>query len=559
MSKYKQLTTEEPIYSYHAFLFPFEWSYLDGADKLFEEQTSLKALERLMSKAKDWERRRSWAEPQTVIQYNENAYFYGFTKPALYDTGKDDSMQFHYHYRIENPDGNDNLYEIECHDSGQSKPRTYRLQIDDIILCFYNTGVGYIAFSLYNKQLDQSHPEDILTINNLGRKLYPPFFASDNELIGQQAFFEVKSWKEQLNTTKEIGQLAKSIRLKVNNETIVDEDYSRWHINQDINKEPDFIEKLLATSSLKDILKIKPVLDDRMFTVCWYGNHEIVNQMKRSENDQTYLENEWWYRYVFVDGSTIGCSNPLMRKNLIEQATNPRWSTEGTFYGVSRYSFVALTSQFSENRFAINICSHMQTMYYKIALLSLVQRSCMLHFSNEISAISNLPRSAKKVAPRVSSLYKKYIAFVNKVYFREVTAQEQGIELYDMLQQQMRLEKQIKDLNGELQELHQYATMLEEKERTAGMNMLTIIGAVLAVPALLSTYWGIVDFKVSTRSYYEILLLAVMFLIPSAITLGIAFYRGSTRMIFVILLIVALAGIMILTGNTEYNYFIIDK
>lgn len=540
----KPIVSEEALYSYHAFLFPFEWSYKDGAGKLFEEQTSLKAIRQLMSKAKDWERRGMWAKPETVIQYNENAYFYGFTKPALYDSGDDNSMLLHYHYKFDNSDVN-NLYEIECY-SG----KLYDLQIDDITLCFYNTGVGHVAFSLYNKKKDQSSPDDILNINNLGRKLYPPFFASDNELIGKQAFFEVKSWEQQLNQTKNFGHLAKSITLKVNNNVLAQEDYSQWHSNQDINKEPYLIENLLATSRLKEIMSLKPVLDDRMFTVCWYGNHERIVHMNQSIDDQSYLNNEWWYKYVFVDGSSPGCSDPLMRKSLTEQSTNPRWSTLGTYYGVSRYSFVALTSQFSKNDFAINICSHMQTMYYKIALLALVQRSCLLHFSNEISAISDLPRDDKQIAPRVSSLYKKYIAFINKIYFREVTAQEQGIELYDMLHQQMRLEKQIKDLNGELQELHQYATMLDEKERTESMNMLTIIGSVLAVPALLSTYWGIIEFKIKNPTPWEIFYLLCMISVPSALTAVASFTRNIIyKIIFIILLIISLITIIKITGN----------
>jgi len=37
------------------------------------------------------------------------------------------------------------------------------------------------------------------------------------------------------------------------------------------------------------------------------------------------------------------------------------------------------------------------------------------------------------MSKKVSDLYLAYIRFVNKIYFREVTAYEQGIELYDML------------------------------------------------------------------------------------------------------------------------------
>lgn len=90
----------------------------------------------------------------------------------------------------------------------------------------------------------------------------------------------------------------------------------------------------------------------------------------------------------------------------------------------------------------------------------------------------------------VSSLYQDYIVFINRFYFKEVTAQDQGIELYDMLQKNLRLESMVRDLDGDIQELHQYVSMVEDKARNTKADQLNVIVAVLGVAALVTGFWG---------------------------------------------------------------------
>ena len=64
------------------------------------------------------------------------------------------------------------------------------------------------------------------------------------------------------------------------------------------------------------------------------------------------------------------------------------------------------------------------------------------------------------------------ILFLNKLYFKEVTAQDQGIELYNQAMKVMDIEKYMNDLNHEITQLHTYVTMQKEKERN---NKLEVI------------------------------------------------------------------------------------
>jgi len=91
---------------------------------------------------------------------------------------------------------------------------------------------------------------------------------------------------------------------------------------------------------------IEPVIDDRMYTLCWYENDEFSKLMKvRNRRSYAYEDSDDWYRFVFVDGDDSCCKNIDMRRDLIRKATYARWVEYGTLFGISRYSFVALTER----------------------------------------------------------------------------------------------------------------------------------------------------------------------------------------------------------------------
>jgi NADH:ubiquinone oxidoreductase subunit 6 (subunit J) len=256
-------------------------------------------------------------------------------------------------------------------------------------------------------------------------------------------------------------------------------------------------------------LDLQNVLDDRMFTLSWYGNHELVEHLKGNQPDQEYKHHAWWSQYVNIDRDGSSIQNREMHERLMTAATNARWANYGTFYGVTQYSFVALTAEGSAYFFNKVLATHAMTMYYKLALLALVQRTCLLRFSKEVTAISQLPQADRNIAARISSLYKQYIRFINKVYFREVSAQEQGIELYDLLHSQMWLDEQVKDLDREIQELHQYVMILEEDRRNNKLDILTYIGAFFVVPSFIGTYFGVSDYQMKEH-WWELSLFSIL-------------------------------------------------
>jgi len=452
-----------PLYSYHIFIFPFKWENLPVTAKTFEERFDLTKI-----KAKDDS---SWinlpnpisAEYATEL-YNEKNFFYEFVHPVLYDTGnRTDPVILHYE-RKEAYDNRPLIYEI---DVIADRSNRYRLKLKSIGLNLYSTGTGTLVFYLENN--DYPDFKDVLRINQFGRRVLPPFLDNSTGVLGTK-------YAELANHIALIGLNGNEYRYF--------EDFADYTDKTDW-KPARFIESLI--DDLDGNITIKPVTDDRMFTLCRYENDKMSRIIKGKWLKKDGF-NKDWYRFLFVDGQNITCANKKTKIDLLKSNTYQRWQGEGALHGVSRYSFVYLTK--SEPYDFLK--THFRTIYARMVELSLIQRATILKFSEEVTRLSKLKNEkSKNITEDISGLYKAYIRFVNQIYFREVTAQEQGIELYNMLQDKMKIAEQVKDLDNEIEELHNYANLLEQKDQERRISIITALGAIFLPATFLVGLFGI--------------------------------------------------------------------
>lgn len=142
----------------------------------------------------------------------------------------------------------------------------------------------------------------------------------------------------------------------------------------------------------------------------------------------------------------------------------------------------------------IGLLRQTKTMYYRMASLVLAQRVLSLYYSREISEISKEldedKLSNKQLRKRVNILNRDYLRFVNNIYFREVTPQDQGIELYDLMQEQMNIKRDEEGLSTEVEQLYHYVTMTNDEQRNNETERLSIIATLFLVPTLLTGIWG---------------------------------------------------------------------
>ena len=275
-----------------------------------------------------------------------------------------------------------------------------------------------------------------------------------------------------------------------------------------------YMEKLLGDNFLK-AFKFAPVIDDRMFTVCWYGSDCWSQKLGRTDPDTGklfYEDSDEWYKFIFLDGRSKNCFSEKMKKELIEKHTYRRWAAagSGTFYGITRYSMMCLGDQ---QGFSYHVLrNHMENMYYQLAVIVLAQRASILKFAGDVTRISgrievfigDQEESKEKkredlaeITNEVKKLHSAYIRFINRLWYTEVTAQDQGIEIYNMALKSMDLKNQVQELQGEIKELYEFVSMSLDREQmildrksNEQMKVLTILGAIFLPVMVLTGFFG---------------------------------------------------------------------
>jgi hypothetical protein len=500
------------------------------------KDTSFESFEEALITEKDWNKSEKF-QLKTLEDYNEFNYFYDFTREVMYELSDDlkgetlqnsHSIIRHYEYRL----GDNPTYTIN---------EKFELEVESILLNVYDTGVGVLSFHLAN--FKHKEVADILAINQDGRRIFVPSFGYDLANIGNLIGDNAKHY-----------DFEKAYKLLVANKIVLNtgnkneiwtEDFSVNTITKDFQSEPFVIPafiKGLFTEKKENLspnynrqlpqmgkVDIYPVLDDRMFVVCWYGNNALSKSVKDTafwEENSNYVKNCWeeakkkpdstkeeksekekalplhtFYELLYIDKKgDLSCQNSQLILQHLRSNTYLRWSDYNSFYGMSRFSFVLLTNDLAtlKSDGSSYLIKHQQGIYYKMVELCLVQRASVLRFSDETTEVADeikRNKETRQIREKISDLYKDYIRFVNKIYFREITAQEQGIEIYDMLHKTMRMSEQVKDLDDEIEELHNYASAQEEKGLNRVASQFLPASFLAALLAIVSDKHELIDWK----------------------------------------------------------------
>jgi len=403
---------------------------------------------------------RNWCKSEnTKVDYNQQAYFHKFFIKSMFDNCEIYENTKYKTFAIKTKDlkkyGSDEI---------RRPSKIYELGIEKLSLrIFDDFKVGILSFHLENKTYKDT--QEILEINDYGRRIYPEYFKD-----------------KQCDVVPEYVQVDNL---------------------QEMTEKFDFTNKSPKISQIITTLvgSITPAVDDRMFTISYFNNSKFANEVK-----ENYLCHDKWYEYVFVDGDGKTIQSESMQEELIKKATYDRWKDYGTMYGMSRYSFVCLAN----SDFPL---PHMKTMYFSIFSLLLMVRATLLKFADDVSEIAK--GIDKDISVPVNDTYRDYIKFINKYYFREITAKDQGLELYEKALDILKIERDVKDLDAEIEELHRYVVMSEEKQRNNQLHFISKIGAVLLPPTLVAGLFGMNILTVGETEHNQ--LLAFIFILFSGL------------------------------------------
>ncbi len=493
--------------STHIFMFPFTWYTENKKNELADVKKILDNNE--VWKTKKFSYTNENADPpfnysDETERYNSGNYFYPYVHEIFSSETKNDISIYY-----ERADLSGKNYKITINEKVEKKE--YSLNIQGVSLRLFRTGVGIISFHLKNYEYDDI--EDINKINEYGRRVYPQFKPVDS---AKRSFLAEKlAIGDEINT-----DFSDSNKLYLINNVL-----GTSFKNEENNK----------NEAGKIIFQ--EVIDDRMYVICWYETNiykmKSLFNYKSKTGEYRYANSHEWHKYIFIEKDST-CQSRKMLPNLLESATYDRWIDYGTLYGITPWSFMCLFKEKDTPDFDF-IKTHISTLYTDMVTIVLVIRASAIRFSKRVSDIISTDsekESDKATLQSIRVLHKEYLLFVNRMYFKEVTPQIQGIELYDKLLTSMNIERDVNDLEEEIDKLHEYAQLLESKQESEILGGIGILGALVAVPSFLGTMFGTGIFP---AKYQENNYMLVFFIVLTAVTSLLAIKRKKGRILWIIL------------------------
>lgn len=430
--------------SEHIFLFPFAWQ-IEEQTKVYLFKQHKQINGELFSRLDGWEN--EYLNIQTDSDYNEFVYFYKPVRAALYT--KEDAPIIVLNYKSKLLKGTGQMIlEVEG--------KRYELDIARINLKIYKSGVGILSLNIQNMQYPL--PEDIININSFSKSVYPlslPIEKSRQDIYPS------------------------AIKIQLDGKSSIED-----HFDTDYKQAPgriaDTIMEVLGksfTCDKKDLVRdkilIEPVIGSRMITLCLYKNNEMVKKIITNQMDKEFLQT---FMLISRKERHIGQVEYL--------------NTPYRIYGISMLALICISSKDIESK-----------VYDQLVNLILVQKASLLNFSSQIAAISTLPKN--ELVPAIQSIYEIYIQFINQMYFDELTEDIQGAMIYKIFMDQLNIKEELKQLDFEMKEVHEYAELVDQTQSRMRMDVLTIVGAALVVPTFVTGFFGMNILEDKFTSWWE--------------------------------------------------------
>lgn len=492
----------ERVYSYHTFLLPFEILKSDHETLCSKEeienvlnQEYWKRLSRDHLSAfdsviptngikKDDRKKNNNNLTESVarlVEYNQEQYFHSNVKKAIHDDGRSGIVS-EYVFQFDEKNTKrvilkkfcENIKEnINTNDESTNENKNtddnneYVLKVSNVRLKLFNTGIGILILELFN-DLYRSF-KSVKDINELGRHISLPYIALESKNI---ASAQILIWDFLHSDEKEYNFGEKN----------------ECFLNEKSPKEKtymvDFLKNIILKKEHRSHHDFKPSLDDRMFTCCLIQDDGLAREYSRDytaqKDDDAQFEklSKCLYEYIYIDkDDSCTAATFSFRKNILNNSLYHRWTEIGTIYGASHTSFVAITG---EGEFLDTIITWpFLTQYVEIAILVLVQRASILRFQKQIQ--SNMDNK------KIQKLQSEYIDYRNQLHFFEVSSQEQGIELYELIRKQLYIKKEMEALEKNLE-------ILYEKNNVDYGNKFNLFGLFIGFIAILSILLDLMNF-----------------------------------------------------------------
>ncbi len=482
------------IYSYHTYILPFVWKDDCNNSKSFDE------FIRVFEKNPYWtcydpKDENSFNDLEDEFSYyNEYQYFYPQIRSALY--GFDENIVKTYHFAYDMVHNKAHYY-IEKHG------RKYDLLINSIYLKIYNTGIALFVMECENHGVDkdgkpQNTLADVKSINDYGRRINLPFIPTEPQwsICADSLEVFVPGFAK---FRTDFSLYIKEISCSAEKKDSINLNHLSSFIKGILGFQSDYQFSSKINKDKKSVY-VHPGLDDRMFVACLVNDREATGKFigKETDGDEEVYKHDYDYKkntdlskslyeLIFVDPAKgCSCQSAKMRADLLEKHIYKRWIENGSIYGVAAQSIVLLF----DGGFAPLIGSFL-TIYVRMACLCLAQRASLMYFQKETADISRLIHEKKNkisvaTVTRLMNLQERFSAFESQICFKEITPQEQGIEMYSMFMDSFFIEKELENVKSQIDGLHDATDTYLDFSFNKFALMFTVIGGILGVLELIN-------------------------------------------------------------------------
>ena len=472
------------VFSYHTFVFPFYITNPDSDIAIWKDE---------LAKSVCWGRN-AWKDTMTSVDMQPRDVL---EKYSLYQYLTDVGRKAIFDYEEDNEKEESNIvsswkirdsfvrnmatYEISKGD------KKYKLILNSIRLNIYNTRIALLIIEAQNCYYPAI--SDIKLINEYGRRIFEPFLMPNggkcSVCADQQKIYipKLMNGRATEQSNKSIVSNIKTkgpIQVRFEKGTVVFENKEKTQIRSvPVRGMADFIKEILdlglCTTEIvygqgnvlgkKYQIEIKPAIDDRMFVECLVLNGNLVSKVNQYQSGEyAYLEdpkvsNEL-YALFCIDTTDATCQSRTMRKVLLDEFIDSRWIEYGTIHGVTHHSLMCLTSETAPDA---TVISPFLNIYTKMANLVLAQRASLLRFEEDLRKLSlgfengdNTKMNTEKVSELIV-FQERYAAFQAQLLIDEITVQEQGIEIYEMLQNELQIRKNKEEIAEKISNLCEIA------------------------------------------------------------------------------------------------------
>lgn len=247
--------------------------------------------------------------------------------------------------------------------------------------------------------------------------------------------------------------------------------------------------ELLTGAGLADASRLRHVGDDRMYVNLAYGfagprpiSKAGEEAFRRAFALALYVDRE-------KDGWASQGGYAYDRAFVLEglqSDTYRRWAGVGTLFGFTGYSAAAMGFGATFNGPIARV--HLPFIYDRMILLALFYEASLVYFQRRITvATVELEPFAHfdAITRDFGNIHKAFIEFTNDHWFRRLTHQTQGVELFDLMTEKLGLADKYALVKDKLERVDDFIELRRDQALARAGHLLTVIGWPLAVAALL--------------------------------------------------------------------------